>query len=198
MGSTNASSPSSAWRERSVNIRRTGQSSQASAMIRTNRNSMIPIHKGDMATVFPQDNRDQGGHSRNGVEGIVINTPRKPGFAIAVVTKFGIMGYQKKWGYLSSQRYDKAHETQPLDAVMGRLRKEVLDGSFDQAKYKIKSMRELSRLSSNYGHQVRPVRRKCGCKDNASGTCTSMSCGCRKAGMTCNARCGCRGTCTNS
>jgi hypothetical protein len=199
--SNDAASPnpgSAAHRQRSINIRRAGQSSQASAMIRTNRNSVVPIYKGDMATIFPQDNRDQGGHSRNGVEGIVINSPRPPGYAIAVVTKFGVMGYKGKRGFVPNQRYNKAHETHPLDATMGNLKREVVSGTFDIASHTIRSMREIGRRSSNLGNTNRPERRRCGCKENARGTCSSNQCGCRSSGMFCNARCGCRGNCTNS
>ena len=151
-----------------------------------------------MATIFPNDNRDQGGHSRNGVEGIVINSPKHPTYAIAVVSKFGIMGNNKRWGYLSCERYNKAHETQPLDAAMGRLRRDVMAGTFRADRQKIRSMREITRLSANQGNTARPERKKCGCKPNARGICATNQCGCRSTGQTCNARCGCRGDCLNS
>jgi hypothetical protein len=186
-------------RERSTAIRRASQSSQASAMIATNRNSITPIHRGDFVTIFPNDNRDQGGHSRNGVQGIVINTPKKPGYAIAVVTKYGIMGTRNEWGYIKNQQYQKAHGTQPLDDKMIQLKREVMSSlSFNHdGRHKVRSMREITRQAANRGSQTRPKRVKCGCKSLTGGLCSSNRCLCRIDGAGCNARCGCRGNCTN-
>jgi hypothetical protein len=181
-----------------VEIRRAGQSSQASAMIATNRNSVRPIHKGDLVSVFPNDGRDQGGHSRNGVEGIVINTPKKPVYAISVVTRNGIAGSNGTWGSYPSERYHRAHGTQPLDEKMGRLRRQVLGGTLERQGYRIKSLRELTRIAANPNPTSRPARRKCGCMSTQGGHCANNKCGCRKNGQVCNARCGCRGSCTNT
>ena len=185
-------------RQRCIEIRRSGQSSQAAAMIATNQSAIRPVYKGDMATVFPQDSRDQGGHSRNGVEGIVFNNPKQPGYAIAVVTKYGIIGNNGKPSLIPNQRYKPAHGTQPLDARMGQLKRQVLGGTFNRARTPIKSMRHVHRLSSNQEATGRPERRKCGCKHNEQGTCSSNQCGCRKSGQICNPRCGCRGNCNNT
>jgi hypothetical protein len=185
-------------RQRCITIRRTGQSSQASAMIAQNQNTIRPIYKGEMATVFPNDNRDQGGHSQNGVEGIVINDPTPPGYAIEVVTKHGIVGTSGTPSQTPAERYERAHSTQPLDARMGQLKRQVMGGTFNIARMRFISMRQLTRRPSNLEATGRPERQKCGCKHIPGATCASNQCGCRKSGQVCNARCKCRGNCNNT
>jgi hypothetical protein len=113
-------------------------------MIRTNRNSAIPVYRGDLVRVFPKDKRDKGGHSMEGIPGIVFNNPKAPGWAINAVTKFGVIGRGRDYSYLSREVYTKSNATTGLGNLR-ETRDSVLRCEFVARDHPIISMRFVSR-----------------------------------------------------
>jgi hypothetical protein len=191
------------WRQHCIRVRKKGQSSQASAMIRTNRNSAVPVFRGDLVRVYPKDKRDKGGHSMEGIPAIVFNNPHGPGWAVSVWCELGVIGHGRTYSHLSTEVYRKSSDTACLGALRAT-RDSILRNEFVGREHPIVSMRSVSRWHDQglqrAQEQQRPERKKCGCEVNRNGAqaCNTLQCGCRKREELCSLLCKCGGACANS
>jgi hypothetical protein len=163
------------------------------------------MRRGDLVRIYPKDKQDKGGHTMEGVPVIVFNQPHGPGWAVTVVTEFGVIGHGRSFSWLSTEVYRKSSETTGLGNLREK-RDSIMRATFVARDHPIVSMRSVTRLADRGPQRPqqqpnqRPNRRKCGCAAGGNGAqaCNTLRCGCRSNGQLCNMQCKCGGACANS
>ena len=131
-------------------------------------------------------------HGAQGLIGIVFGVSQAGGCRI--VTRHGILGYDKKQGadskrklYIPIDQYKLLEDDAPVHEELETIRNSVLGGKFEEKDFEILTKKRAHQ--QEYSPQTGKI---CGCKSQKCRNCV-----CSRAGRECTESCACSGICQN-